>query len=89
MSTVSLPHMGLSQRLRDLDNRPGQKSPTERGTAAWAAVMLLVAVLFLVAEAVIGGPYGIAIFALAMGGAMSAGRVTEARARRRGRGLRE
>lgn len=89
MRTVSLPHMGLSQRLRDLDDRPGRKSPTERGTAIWAAVMLLVAVLFLIAEAVIGGPYGIAIFGLATAGGMSAGRVTEARARRRGRGLRE
>lgn len=81
--------MSLSQRLRDLDAGFGPKPTTERGAAARATLLLLVAVLFLVAEAVIGGPFGIAIFALATGGGIEAGRVMEVRARRRGQGLHE
>ena len=79
--------MGLSQRLRDLDARAGQKPQRERRSVTVAAALLGLASVFLIAE-VFGGPYGIAIFPLAVIGGIEAGRVMGARAARRGQGLR-
>ena len=79
--------MGLGQRLRDLDARDSDKPHRERRAVLIAAAFLGLALVLLAGE-VFGGPYGIAIFPAAVVGGIEAGRVIEARAARRGQGLR-